>query len=145
MGFTLLYIIVSLLNKKVYGKQYLLSEYIRPEEFEAIKKFAQDKETPFLFINLDKVEEKYDELRQCLPFAKIYYAVKANPNNEVLKVLKDKGACFDIATVYELDQILSLGVSPQKLAMAILLKKRKILPMPTIKVFGCLLLIQRAI
>ena len=39
-------------------KQYLLSEYIHPEEFEYIKKFSQDKETPFLLINLNKVEEK---------------------------------------------------------------------------------------
>lgn len=51
-------------------KQYLLSEYIHPEEFEYIKKFSQDKETPFLLINLNKVEEKYDELRHCYAFRK---------------------------------------------------------------------------
>jgi len=106
-------------------KQCLFSEYLRPEEFEAIKKFSQDKKTPFLIINLNKVEEKYNELQHCMPFAKIYYAVKANPNNEVLKTLIAKGACFDIATIYELDQILALGVSPQKISYGNTIKKEQ--------------------
>ncbi|HRR39196.1 MAG TPA: type III PLP-dependent enzyme [Candidatus Paceibacterota bacterium] len=106
-------------------KQYLLSEYIHPEEFEYIKKFSQDKETPFLLINLNKVEEKYDELRHCMPFAKIYYAIKANPNNEVLKVLNSKGSCFDIATIYELDKILALGASPERISYGNTIKKEK--------------------
>jgi len=106
-------------------KQCLFSEYLRPEEFKTIKKFSQDKKTPFLIINLNRVEEKYDELQHCMPFAKIYYAVKANPNNEVLKILIAKGACFDIATIYELDQILALGVSPQKISYGNTIKKEQ--------------------
>lgn len=106
-------------------KQGALSEYLRPHEFEAIKNFAQDKETPFLLINLNKVEEKYDELQHNMPFAKIYYAVKANPHNEILKALNAKGAHFDIATTYELDQVLSLGVAPEKISYGNTIKKEK--------------------
>lgn len=105
--------------------QGALSEYLRPQEFEAIKNFAKNKETPFLLINLNKVEEKYDELKRNMPFAKIYYAVKANPHTEVLKTLIAKGAHFDIATTYELDQILALGVPPEKISYGNTIKKEK--------------------
>ena len=52
--------------------QFDLERYISRERFDRIKKFAEDKETPFLVIDLAKVEQKYDELISTLPFAKIY-------------------------------------------------------------------------
>ncbi len=42
--------------------QFDLERYISREYFTRIKKFAEDKETPFLVIDLKKVEQKYVEL-----------------------------------------------------------------------------------
>ncbi|PKL03139.1 MAG: ornithine decarboxylase [Synergistetes bacterium HGW-Synergistetes-2] len=93
--------------------------------FNRIKDFAQDKETPFLIVDLKKVEEKYDELLDSLPFAKIYYAVKANPLEQVLRMLVQKGSCFDIASIYELDHILALGASPDRISYGNTIKKAR--------------------
>ncbi len=102
-----------------------VSEYLRPEEFIAIKNFAQNKKTPFLLINLNKIEKNYTDLQTQMPFAKIYYAVKANPHKEVVKALADKGSCFDFATVFELDQLLELNISPEKISFGNTIKKEE--------------------
>ena len=39
------------------------------------------------------------------PYARIYYAIKANPGEPVLEMLSEMGSCFDIASRYELDII----------------------------------------
>ena len=87
--------------------QFPLESFMPRERFERIKKFAADKETPCLIVDLDVVRAKYEELRAHLPFAKIYYAVKANPLDEVVALLRDLGANFDVATRFELDQLLA--------------------------------------
>ncbi|HOI18683.1 MAG TPA: type III PLP-dependent enzyme [Candidatus Woesearchaeota archaeon] len=100
-------------------------DYITKEEFEKIKEFSKGFQTPFLVLNLKRVEENFNQLKSLLPFAKIYYAIKANPNDELLKMLSSKGSNFDIATIYELDQLLKLGVSPDKISYGNTIKKEK--------------------
>ena len=94
--------------------QFDIERYITKEKFDKIKEFSKDKETPFLVVDLEKVEEKYDELLNSLPFAKIYYAVKANPLEQVIRMLVRKGSNFDIASVYELDHVLAMGPHPRR-------------------------------
>ncbi|MDD5568903.1 MAG: type III PLP-dependent enzyme [Candidatus Pacebacteria bacterium] len=101
------------------------SHYLKPGEFESIKKFAENKKTPFLLINLKTVEEKYEELEKNLPYAKIYYAVKANPEPEVIKVLANKGSNFDVATVFEINSLLALGVAPERMSFGNTIKKEE--------------------
>jgi len=105
--------------------QFDLERYMSKANFERIKEFSHDKETPFLIVDLKKVEEKYNELLDSMPFAKIYYAVKANPLEEVLRMLVQKGSCFDIASVYELDHILALGASPDRISYGNTIKKAR--------------------
>ncbi len=63
--------------------------------------------------------------RKNFPQAKIYYAVKASPGREVLTLLRDMGSYFDIASIYELDQVLDLGVSPDRVSFGNTIKKAK--------------------
>jgi len=102
-----------------------LEEFISRDDFKKIKKFSHDKETPFLIIDLQKIERSYDELVKHMPFAKIHYAVKANPMDEVVLTLKNKGSNFDAATVYELNQLLRLGVEPERMSYGNTIKKEK--------------------
>ncbi|MCK9578182.1 type III PLP-dependent enzyme [bacterium] len=99
--------------------------YLDPGDFQKIKEFSADKETPFLVLNLNRIERKFDELKKNLPYAKIYYAVKANPNSEVIKVLADRGSNFDIATIFELNQLLDLGISAERMSYGNTIKKEK--------------------
>jgi ornithine decarboxylase len=95
------------------------------ERFEKIRDFAKDKETPCLVIDLDIIRANYDALRKNLPFAKIYYAIKANPNDEVVALLASLGANFDVATRWELDQALRLGITPDRVSFGNTIKKEK--------------------
>ncbi|MGD9938852.1 MAG: type III PLP-dependent enzyme [Clostridia bacterium] len=95
------------------------------ERFERIKQFAKDKETPCLILDLDVIRSKYEELRKNFPYGKVYYAVKANPHDEVVSLLRDLGSCFDVATRYELDQLLRLKVTPDRMSFGNTIKKEK--------------------
>jgi ornithine decarboxylase len=105
--------------------RFPLEDFIASERFERLKSFAAGKETPCLYLDLDVVRSKYQELRENLPYAKIYYPVRANPHDEVLSLLRDLGSRFDIASRYELDQLLRLGVSPERMSFGNTTKKIK--------------------
>jgi ornithine decarboxylase len=64
-------------------------------------------------------------LRDSFPFAHIYYAVKANHGGQVIQMLDSLGSNFDIASRYELDHVLSLDISPDKLSYGNTIKKAK--------------------
>jgi len=102
-----------------------IERYFDQDAWKRIKSFADTKETPFVVVDLATVEQNYKQLQDNFPEAKIYYAIKANPAVEVLKLLADLGSCFDVASIYELDRILSLGVSPDRLSFGNTIKKRK--------------------
>lgn len=97
--------------------------YYSAADWEKIIAFSKDKETPFLVVLLEEVREKYQEFRANFPNANIYYAVKANPGIELLAVLRDLGSCFDIASTHELDRMLDLGVTPDRLSYGNTIKK----------------------
>jgi ornithine decarboxylase len=102
-----------------------ISDYYDPETFARIKTFAENQETPFLVVDTQTVLKHYDELLGAFPFASIYYAVKANPAPEILTLLRDRGSSFDIASIYELDRVLALGVSPNRVSYGNTIKKSR--------------------
>lgn len=102
-----------------------IERYFDRDTWKRIKEFADHKETPFVVVDLATVERKYRELQTNFPEAKIYYAIKANPAVEVLKLLAELGSCFDVASRYELDRIMSLGVGPERLSYGNTIKKRQ--------------------
>lgn len=105
--------------------RFPLENFISREKFERIKAFGRDKETPFLVIDLDVIKANYEALKANLPYAKVYYAVKANPHDEVVATLRDLGSNFDVATRYELDQLLRLGVTPDRMSFGNTIKKER--------------------
>ena len=100
-----------------------LENYYSPKQWQKIQNFAANKPSPFLLVDLDRVEFKYQELQQSFPQANIFYAVKANPSIEILKRLDRMGSCFDIASVYELDRIIDCGISPERISFGNTIKK----------------------
>ncbi len=105
--------------------RFPLENFMSSEKFERIKAFGKDKETPFLVLDLDVIKANYEALRTKLPYAKVYYAVKANPDDAVVSLLRDLGSNFDVATRYELDQLLRLGVGPDRLSFGNTIKKER--------------------
>ncbi len=81
-------------------------------DFEIVRQAARQKYTrPFLIIDTAIVREKLRRFRAAMPRVRPHYAVKANPDRRVLKVLVQEGAGFEIASVAELDLLLSLGAN----------------------------------
>ena len=81
-------------------------------DFEIVRQAARQKYTrPFLILDTAIVRDKLRRFRAAMPRVRPHYAVKANPDRRVLKVLAQEGAGFEIASTAELDQLLSLGVN----------------------------------
>ena len=69
----------------------------------------QRPQTPCLVVDLDIVEKNYHDLEDALPDARIFYAVKANPAPDVLRLLTRLGSAFDTASVPEIEMVLAAG------------------------------------
>ncbi len=102
-----------------------IEDYYPRETFQRMKQFAEQHETPFVVIDTQIISQSYDELVKNFPFAKIYYAVKANPAIEITELLRDKGSNFDIASIYELDKVMSTGVTADRISYGNTIKKSK--------------------
>jgi len=92
-------------------------------EWDELKEFIANKKTPFLVLNIDLIRDKYFELRENFPQCDIFYAMKANPEKEVLNVLRKLGSNFDVASKEELDSVLKLGVSTDRVSFGNTIKK----------------------
>lgn len=102
-----------------------VEDYYAPATFQRMKAFADQHETPFVVIDRQIIADAYDQLGNCFPFAKVYYAVKANPAIEIIELLRDKGSSFDIASIYELDKVMSAGVGPERISYGNTIKKAR--------------------
>ncbi len=80
-------------------------------------------QTPLLILDKNKIAEKYNELDQALPGFRIAYAIKANPHREIIELLRGQGSHFEIASVYELDCLMNLGVDAQNIVFSNPVKK----------------------
>jgi ornithine decarboxylase len=102
-----------------------VEDYYSKETFARIKALADTKETPFVVIDTQTINNAYTTLTESFPFAKVFYAVKANPAPAILTLLRDRGSNFDIASIYELDKVLSQGVDPSRCSYGNTIKKSK--------------------
>ncbi|GGO80827.1 ornithine decarboxylase [Marinobacterium nitratireducens] len=102
-----------------------LPEHISPEQWQRVKKLADTQDTPFLVIDLENIRQKYLQLVQGFTYAQVYYAVKANPADEVIALLAELGSKFDIASTYELDKVLRHGVGSDRISFGNTIKKAR--------------------
>lgn len=107
-----------------YGKLMNSSDYIRSTRVNALLTALEQQDTPCLAVDLDVIRKKFDELHREFTGAAIYYAVKANPANEVLTLLHELGSRFDIASIYELNKVMALGVPADHISFGNTIKKQ---------------------
>lgn len=98
--------------------------------FKALKYLDRKKiETPFLLIDREKVKEKASLIGQNIRNSKVFYAVKANPDIEVIKLADKLGMGFEIASEGELKLLSSIGVKPERIITSNPVKTFKFLKM----------------
>ena len=80
------------------------------------------KNSPNLVIDLEEVKNNYKKFISCFKGIKPFYAVKANPNKNIIIILNELGCSFDCASIKEIKDCIKLGVDPKKYHTEILLK-----------------------
>lgn len=82
-------------------------------------------EGPCLVVDLDIIRENYQAFTKALPQSRIFYAVKANPAPEILRLLAEQGSSFDTASVAEIEMALEAGATPERISFGNTIKKEK--------------------
>src|SRR6201985_1178079 len=85
----------------------------------------QQPETPCLVIDLDVVEHNFRRMRELLPAANIFYAVKANPTDKILAPLGGPGSTFAAASRVETELVQAAGVSVDRISFGNTIRKEK--------------------
>ncbi|WP_228002072.1 type III PLP-dependent enzyme [Nocardia australiensis] len=80
-------------------------------------------ESPYLLIDLERVRDNYRTLHAVLPTARIRFAVKAAPVPELIALLNEQGAEFDVASIGEIELCLGEGVEPARMCYGNPIKK----------------------
>src|SRR5437660_803988 len=86
-----------------------------------LRKRAED--GPCLVVDIDVVRENYLAFAKALPDTRVFYAVKANPAPEILKLLAELGSSFDVASVSETEAVLAAGALPERISYGNTIKK----------------------
>lgn len=84
-------------------------------DFAHVKRALEDGYTgPMLLIDQEIIKNKYRRFTAAMPRVHPHYAVKANPDPRVLRVLAEEGSGFEVASIAELDLLLTLGIDASK-------------------------------
>ena len=79
-------------------------------------------EGPCLVVDLDVVRDN-SMPSPSAPDSKVYYAIKANPAPEILKLLVEIGASFDVASLGETEEVLAAGATADRISYGNPIKK----------------------
>ena len=96
-----------------FSFQDILMDEIRARRFDR----------PTLVLSREAVRYQYRALASGLGRAHIHYAVKANPQREVLQTLISEGSGFDAASRGEIELCLSLGATPEQISFGNTIKR----------------------
>jgi diaminopimelate decarboxylase len=80
---------------------------------------------PTYFYDLNFIRQRYELMKATLGQTKIFYAMKANSNPEVLKTLKECGAGADVVSAGEIARALEVGFTPDQIVFSGVGKTRK--------------------
>lgn len=84
-------------------------------------------ETPYYLFDLKQVQKSYCELKNIMNVDRLFYAIKCNGEDEILKALNKINANFEIASVGELRKLLSLGISVKKIICSLPIKTEEMI------------------
>jgi len=86
---------------------------------------TQQPQTPFLILDSEVAANQFDRLTRAFENTKIFYAVKANPEPQIIRRLVASGSSFDVASPAEIDLCLSEGAAPGQLSYGNTIKKAR--------------------
>jgi len=87
---------------------------LRPEFLQALKEALSRYPTPFYAYDWQAVEERLKRLRAAFPFARLFYALKANPRLGLLRRLRALGLGAEAVSLGEVLRAYWAGFSPEE-------------------------------
>jgi diaminopimelate decarboxylase len=86
---------------------------------ESISLFAEKNGTPLYIYNRKCIVEKNRTVAENFPTElKVHYAVKANPNKEIINLMAEYVTGFDVASGGELRSVMDAGCAPESVSFA---------------------------
>ena len=82
-----------------------------------LEQYLEEDDSIYLY-DLLKLENLYSKWVSVFPYIKAHYAVKCNPDIEIIKTLAKSGASFDCASPVEIDIVLKQSISPNRIIYA---------------------------
>ena len=80
--------------------------------------------SPKLVYDLEEVKKNFLIFTKLFKKIKPYYAVKANPNEKILELLRELDSNFDCASLNEVKKCINLNISPKKVSFGNTIKKK---------------------
>lgn len=72
---------------------------------EEMLKLAEDYGTPLMIVDHNIIRQNFEKFISLMPRVKPFYALKANPEPEIIRTLFKAGANFDVASIEELNLV----------------------------------------
>ncbi|MEZ4658449.1 MAG: type III PLP-dependent enzyme [Caldilineaceae bacterium] len=78
-------------------------------------RIIDDSQTPLLVIDCEQIRQNVRAIRRALPGVMVYYALKCNPDAEIVRTLAEMGVGFEIASLQEAMFLQQLDVPPSQI------------------------------
>ncbi|MCD6521881.1 type III PLP-dependent enzyme [Candidatus Calescamantes bacterium] len=94
-------------------------------DFNFIEEVAKRYDTPLFLISASKIRKNIQTLKNLLPNVEFFYAVKANPHPDVIKVVAENDVGFEVSSQNEFNLVYSLLKDSSKIIVSHPVKKEE--------------------
>lgn len=99
------------------GSSYLDFANNAFEKLNMVREYSSSFQTPFMILDLNEAEKTLDLFEAHLPYAKIFYAMKANSEAALLNTVLARKCGIDVASLGEMDRASESGFSPSEIIL----------------------------
>jgi ornithine decarboxylase len=82
-------------------------------------------ETPFFYTSRKVLRKNYETFTSLFDNADVFYAIKANSDPKVVQYLDQLGCGFEAASGFEVDEVIQIGVKPERIIYGTSIKPAK--------------------
>ena len=91
----------------------LLAEQDARDQIAFSAAHAENYHEPVLVVSRQRLRINAQRFIAAMPRVRPHFAVKANPDPEILGIFQQEGTCFEVASIAEIDAMLELGTNMQ--------------------------------
>lgn len=91
----------------------LMAEQNAREQIAFSAAYAENYSEPVLVVSRKHLRNNVQRFMAAMPRVRPHFAVKANPDPEILDIFQQEGTCFEVASIAEIDAMLELGANMQ--------------------------------